>query len=522
MSKKLLKSGLLVSGMTLASRVLGLVRDVVIAHLLGAGLAADVFFFANRIPNFLRRLFAEGAFNQAFIPVMTEYKQADDDKTAVRELLAVVSGTLGAIITLVTLLGMLGSGVLTALFGWGWFIDWLQDGPGAAKFEMASLLLKITFPYLWFITFTAMSGAVLNTYGRFGVSSFTPVFLNVAMIGAAWWISPHLAQPEIGLAIGVFLGGLLQFVFQYPFLKQMGLLVWPRWGWHHPGVVKIRTLMLPALFGVSVSQINLLLNTMLASFLATGAISYLYYSDRLLEFPLGLFAVAISTVILPALSRRHVDADPTLFAQTMDWGVRMVVLLGLPAMFGIMLLREPILRVLFMRGEFGPHEVQMAGASLLASTTGLLSLMLIKVLAPGFYARQDTRTPVRIGILAMVANMVCNLIFIYPLGYVGLALATACSGTLNAVLLFSGLYRAGVYRPTRDTGLFVVRLLLATAAMSTLLWYCSPALEVWSHWSMARASLELTKLILLGGLVYCLVLLVAGVRPRHFKTAAEG
>ncbi|GAA4500040.1 murein biosynthesis integral membrane protein MurJ [Pseudaeromonas paramecii] len=522
MSKKLLKSGMLVSGMTLASRVLGLVRDVVIAHLLGAGLAADVFFFANRIPNFLRRLFAEGAFNQAFIPVMTEYKKADEDKTAVRELLAVVAGTLGGIITLVTLLGMLGSAVITALFGWGWFMDWLQDGPGAAKFEMASLLLKITFPYLWFITFTAMSGAVLNTYGRFGVSSFTPVFLNVAMIGAAWWISPKLVHPEIGLAIGVFLGGLLQFVFQYPFLKRMGLLVWPRWGWHHPGVVKIRTLMLPALFGVSVSQINLLLNTMLASFLATGAISYLYYSDRLLEFPLGLFAVAISTVILPALSRRHVDADPKLFAQTMDWGVRMVMLLGLPAMFGIMLLREPILRVLFMRGEFGPHEVQMAAASLLASTTGLLSLMLIKVLAPGFYARQDTRTPVRIGILAMVANMVCNLIFIYPLGYVGLALATACSGTLNAVLLFSGLYRAGVYRPGRETSRFVLQLLLATAAMGALLWRLSPALEVWSHWSMARASLELIKLILLGGGVYGLVLLVAGVRPRHLKTAAEG
>ncbi|WP_409421071.1 murein biosynthesis integral membrane protein MurJ [Pseudaeromonas sp. ZJS20] len=522
MSKKLLKSGMLVSGMTLASRVLGLARDVVIAHLLGAGLAADVFFFANRIPNFLRRLFAEGAFNQAFIPVMTEYKKADEDKTAVRELLAVVAGTLGGIITLVTLLGMLGSGVLTALFGWGWFMDWLQDGPGAAKFEMASLLLKITFPYLWFITFTAMSGAVLNTFGRFGVSSFTPVFLNVAMIGAAWWISPKLVHPEIGLAIGVFLGGLLQFVFQYPFLKQMGLLVWPRWGWHHPGVVKIRTLMLPALFGVSVSQINLLLNTMLASFLATGAISYLYYSDRLLEFPLGMFAVAISTVILPALSRRHVDEDPGQFAQTLDWGVRMVMLLGLPAMFGIMLLREPILRVLFMRGEFGPHEVQMAGASLLASTTGLLSLMLIKVLAPGFYARQDTRTPVRIGILAMVANMVCNLIFIYPLGYVGLALATACSGTLNAVLLFSGLYRAGVYRPGRETGRFVLQLLLATAAMGVLLWQCSPDLTVWSHWSMLRASLELIKLILLGGLAYGLVLLAAGVRPRHLKTAAEG
>ncbi len=334
MSKKLIKSGMIVSGMTLASRVMGLVRDVVIANLLGAGVAADVFFFANRIPNFLRRLFAEGAFNQAFVPVMTEYKKKGDE-SEVRELLAAVAGTLGGIVTVVTLLGVLGSGVLTALFGWGWFWDWLHGGPAAEKFEMASLMLKITFPYLWFITFTAMAGAILNTFGRFGVSSFTPIFLNITMIAAAWWISPWLDDPELALAIGVFLGGLVQFLFQFPFLRQINMLVWPKWGWHHPGVVKIRTLMIPALFGVSVSQINLLVNTMLASFLATGAISYLYYSDRLLEFPLGMFGVAISTVILPALAKKHVDADPADFSRTMDWGVRMVMLLGLPAMVGI-------------------------------------------------------------------------------------------------------------------------------------------------------------------------------------------
>ena len=261
MSKKLIKSGMIVSGMTLASRVMGLVRDVVIANLLGAGVAADVFFFANRIPNFLRRLFAEGAFNQAFVPVMTEYKKNGDEQ-AVRELLAAVAGTLGGIVTVVTLLGVLGSGVLTALFGWGWFWDWLHGGPAAEKFELASLMLKITFPYLWFITFTAMAGAILNTFGRFAVSSFTPVFLNITMIAAAWWIAPLMERPEISLAIGVFLGGLVQFLFQYPFLRQLNMLVWPKWGWHHPGVVKIRTLMIPALFGVSVSQINLLIHQM--------------------------------------------------------------------------------------------------------------------------------------------------------------------------------------------------------------------------------------------------------------------
>ncbi len=347
------------------------------------------------------------------------------------------------------------------------------------------------------------------------------MFLNITMIAAAWWIAPLMDKPEISLAIGVFLGGLVQFLFQYPFLRQINMLVWPKWGWNHPGVVKIRTLMIPALFGVSVSQINLLVNTMLASFLATGAISYLYYSDRLLEFPLGLFAVAISTVILPALAKKHVDADPADFSRTMDWGVRMVMLLGLPAMIGIAVMREPILRVLFMRGEFGLHEVSMSSASLLASTTGLLSLMLIKVLAPGYYARQDTKTPVRIGVMSMIANMVCNLIFIYPLGYVGLALSTACSGTLNAALLFKGLYQQSVYRPSRHTGVFCLKLLVASVLMGGVLAYLSPDLAQWGAWSMGKASLQLTMLLSLGAGVYAVVLLLLGIRPRHLKSGQQ-
>ena len=288
----------MVTTATFASRILGLVRDIAIAHLLGAGVASDVFFFANRIPNYLRRLFADGAFNQAFVPVMTEYK-AKGDKVAVRELLSAASGTLGLVITVVTILGVLGSTVLSALFGWGWFMAWWHDEPGADKFELASLLLKITFPYLWFVTFTAMSGAVLNTYGRFGVSSFTPTFLNIVLIATAWWIAPGMEQPEIALAVGTFVGGLVQLLYQIPYLYKMGFIVKPTWAWHHPGVVKIRTLMLPAIFGVSVSQINLMFNTMLASFLATGSISYLYYSDPLCEFPLGMFAGRLRTAVLP-------------------------------------------------------------------------------------------------------------------------------------------------------------------------------------------------------------------------------
>jgi len=515
-SKRLLRSGLIVSTMTLVSRVLGLVRDVVVANLMGAGAAADVFFFANKIPNFLRRLFAEGAFSQAFVPVLTECHASEDiDKT--RLLIARASGTLGVIVTVVTLLGVLGSGVVTALFGAGWFLDWLNDGPSAPKFELASLLLKITFPYLWFITFVALSGAILNTLGKFAVSSFTPVFLNVAIIGCAWFLAPNLDQPEIGLAVGVFLGGLIQFLFQIPFLYKEGMLVKPQWGWNDPGVTKIRTLMIPALFGVSVSQINLLFDTFIASFLMTGSISWLYYSDRLLEFPLGLFGIAIATVILPALSRKHVEKSSEHFSHTMDWGVRMVLLLGIPAMLGLMVLAKPMLMVLFMRGEFSPIDVEQASLSLLAYASGLLNFMLIKVLAPGYYARQDTKTPVRYGIIAMLTNMVFNAIFAYLYGYVGLAMATALSALVNAALLYRGLHRANVYRISRTTLLFVLRLALAGAVMAAALLWVLPVMSQWLAWSLSYRVLWLAGLIVFGAIAYLVTVLVLGIRLHHLK-----
>ncbi len=520
MSKRLLKSGMIVSAMTLVSRVLGLVRDIVVANLMGAGASADVFFFANKIPNFLRRLFAEGAFSQAFVPVLTEY-QAQDDDTKTRELIAKVSGTLGVLVTLVTLMGVLGSAGVTALFGAGWFWDWLHGGPAAEKFELASLLLKITFPYLWFVTFVALSGAILNTLGRFAVSSFTPVFLNIAIISCAIFLAPRLPQPEIALACGVFLGGLVQFLFQIPFLAKAGLLVKPSWGWTHPGVVKIRKLMLPALFGVSVSQINLLLDTFIASFLATGAISWLYYSDRLLEFPLGLFGIAIATVILPALSRKHVDAEASGFASTMDWGIRMVVLLGVPAMLGLMVLAKPMLMVLFMRGEFALSDVEQAGLSLLAYASGLLSFMLIKVLAPGYYSRQDTKTPVRFGIIAMVTNMVFNAIFAYFYGYVGLAMATSLSALLNMLLLYRGLHRAQVYRVTKATGVYLGRVVVAGLVMAWALHWHLPPLAQWVQWSLVERVIQLLVHIGLGGAAYLLTLLALGWRLKDVKSATE-
>ena len=508
--------------MTLLSRVLGLVRDVVIAHLIGAGAAADVFLFANRIPNFLRRLFAEGAFSQAFVPVLAEYQKSGDiNKT--REFIGKVSGTLGGLVSIVTILAMVGSPVVAALFGMGWFTDWMNDGPDAHKFEQASLLLKITFPYLWFVTFVALSGAVLNTIGKFGVMSFSPVLLNIAMIATALFLAPQMDNPDLALAIGIFLGGLLQFLFQIPFMKQAGLLVKPKWAWRDEGVTKIRKLMIPALFGVSVSQINLLLDTVIASFLMTGSISWLYYSDRLLEFPLGLFGIAISTVILPTLARHHVnregDSDKSAvdFRNTMDWGVRMILLLGVPAAIGIAVLAQPMLLTLFMRGNFMLSDVHAASYSLWAFNAGLLSFMLIKILANGYYARQDTKTPVKIGIIAMVSNMGFNLLAI-PFSYVGLSIASVMSATLNAYLLYRGLAKADVYHFSRKSAVFFVKVLLAAIAMGTAVWYYAPEINQWAKMDFFMRVYWLVWLIVLAAIVYGTTLILLGVRKHHLLT----
>lgn len=520
MSKKLLRSGLIVSSMTFISRILGLVRDVVIANLMGAGTSADVFFFANKIPNFLRRLFAEGAFAQAFVPVLTEYQEKQSFE-ATQALLSKVAGTLGFLVTIVTLIGVIASPVLTALFGGGWFMAWLHNEPDGAKFELASLVLKITFPYLWFITFTALAGSILNTRGRFAVSAFTPVFLNVAIICAALYLAPNMEKPEIGLAWGVFFGGVIQFLFQIPFLIREKALVKPSWGWHDPGVVKIRTLMLPALFGVSVSQINLLLDTFIASFLMTGSISWLYYSDRLLEFPLGLFGIAIGTVILPALSRKHVNAEGAGFSQTMDWGVRAILLLGMPAMLGLIVLAKPMLMVLFMRGAFTMHTVEMASYSLTAYGFGLISFMMVKVLAPGYFSRQDTKTPVRYGIIAMVSNMGFNLIFAIPFGYIGLAIATSLSALLNACMLYRGLHLQGVYRVSKQTMIFFVKIVCATAMMVMALVYLLPSTAAWVDWHTGERIMHLVRLIGIGGLTYLITLIILGIKPWRFRQAQE-
>lgn len=518
MAKGLFRSGMIVSAMTMISRILGLVRDAVVANLLGASAAADVFLFANRIPNFLRRLFAEGAFAQAFVPVLSDIKeQQGDDK--VRFFVAQAAGTLGTILLVVTIFGVLASPVIAALFGTGWFVDWWQGGPDAAKFELASSLLKFTFPYLFFVSLVALSGAVMNVYNRFAVAAFTPVLLNISIIACAIFLHDKFSQGAYALAIGVFVGGVVQLLFQLPFLYRAKMLAKPRWGWQDENVKKVRKLMIPALFGVSISQINLLLDTVIASLLMTGSIAWLYYSDRLIEFPLGLFGIGIATVILPALSKLHSSKKGSDFQHTLDWGVRFVIFLGIPAMVGLMIISPLIITVLFDHGAFSDGDIDHVKAvsmGVMAYSVGLVSFMLIKVLAPGFYSRQDTKTPVKIGIITLVLNMVFNIMLAPFIGYLGLALATSMSASCNAFLLYRQLKKEQVYQFSSMSAWFTFKCIVASITMGAGVLYLS-RLFAWQKWYFTEQVLLLCGLLVSAVFIYFLSLFLQGVRLNTIK-----
>ncbi|MCH8499305.1 MAG: murein biosynthesis integral membrane protein MurJ [Marinobacter sp.] len=505
----LLRSSGIVGVMTMLSRVLGLVRDMVIARYFGAGAAADAFFVAFKIPNFLRRLFAEGAFAQAFVPVLSSYREKQSH-SEVQQLVNAVAGSLGLVLLGVTLVAMLGAPVLTAVFAPGFLGD-------EVRFPLASDMLRITFPYLLLVSLTAFAGAILNSYDRYAVPAFTPVLLNLSMIGAAIFLAPLMQTPVMALAWGVLIAGALQLFFQIPFLMRLNLLPRPRVDYRHEGVIRIMKLMAPALFGVSVSQINLLLDTVLASFLQTGSVSWLYYSDRLAELPLGVFGIAIATVILPNLSRKHAANNADQFAATLDWAVRAVLLIGLPAALALALLAEPLVATLFHYGEVTDRDVMMAGMSLRAYSAGLLAFMLIKVLAPGFFAREDMRTPVKIGIIAMVANMVFNLALVFPLAHVGLALATSLSAWLNAGLLYRGLRRDGVWRGQSGWGRFLLQLALANGVLALVILSLSGDVSHWLGLTGWQRAGEMAVLVAAGVGAYFAALAAMGVRVRHFR-----
>jgi putative peptidoglycan lipid II flippase len=514
-SSGLFRSGIVVSMMTMLSRVLGLARDVVFAHTIGASAGADAFFVAFKIPNFLRRLFAEGAFAQAFVPVLSEYREKGSIE-AVRGLIDRVCGCLGLTLFLLTIIVVLAAPLVALVFAPGFWND-------PFKLALTQEMLRITFPYLLLISLTGFAGAILNSYDRFAVPAITPVLLNLCLIGSAVWVSPYFEQPVIAIAWGVLAAGMVQLGFQLPFLWKLRLLPAPKVDFADPGVKRILLLMAPAIFGVSVSQINLLLDTVLASFLPTGSVSWLYYSDRLVELPLGIFAIAIGTVILPSLSRQFVGEDTQKFSQTIDWALRLILLIAIPAAVALFVLAVPILTVLFEYGKTDASDIAMSALSLQAYALGLLAFMLIKVLAPGYFSRQDTKTPVKIGIIAMAVNMVFNLILVIPfhylwqIGHVGLALATALSAWLNAGLLYRGLRRRNVYTPIVGWGVYLTRLLIANIVMGMVLvgsFYVVPdwsVLDVWQRVMMMLACCGA------GLAAYLSALFVLGLRLHHVK-----
>ncbi|MGR8940430.1 MAG: murein biosynthesis integral membrane protein MurJ [Gammaproteobacteria bacterium] len=502
MSGQLLKSTALVGGMTLISRLLGFVRDMLIARLFGVDLATDAFFASFKLPNFLRRLFAEGAFAHALVPVLSEYKE-NHGQAELKAFIDKTAGTLALILFLITSAGVIAAPLLILLLapGFAWH---------GAQHDLAADLLRITLPYLFFISLTAFAGAILNVYGRFALPALTPAWLNISMIAAATGLAPWLDEPVTALAWGIFAAGVVQLAFQLPALIRLGLLPRFRLGFADPGVKKVIGLMLPAMFSVSVTQINLLFDTLIASLLAAGSVSWLYYSDRLVEFPLGILGLAVSTVILPNLSKTHAADDPAAFSAALDWGLRLTVLIGLPATMGLIVLAEPLLSTLFQYEAFGADDVHFAGLSLKAYAAGLLGFILIKVLSPAFTARMDIKTPLRYSIHAMAASLLLNILAI-PLAHAGLALATSLGATLNAALLLGKLRRERIYVPDTGWGLFLLRIGFATGVMSAAL-YSQTDPSDWINGSSGRRVLLLFACVCGGLALYAATLWLTGMR----------
>lgn len=506
MSKEILKSTITVSGMTFFSRVLGFIRDMLIARYFGVDSATDAFFVAFKIPNFLRRLFVEGAFAHAFVPTITGYDQ-DENQVSLKLFLNKAAGTLSVLMIAGTVVGMLAAPLLVLLFAPGFLWE-------PRQYELSVQMLQITMPYLFFISSVAFAGGILNTFGKFGIPALTPAILNVAMIAAAIFLAPLLSEPIVALAWGVFLGGALQLLIQFPELARLGLLPRLQFDLKDPEVKRVIKMMGPALFGVSVTQINLLLDTFVASFLVTGSVSWLYYSDRLVEFPLGILGVALATVILPKLARNHAANEHQAFSKTLDWGLRCLLIVGLPSMIGLIMLAEPILYTLFQYDEFNANDVRQASSSLQGYSSGLLGFMLIKLLVPAFTSRKDVMSPMRYGLYALAANFILNWILVVPFAHGGLAYATSIAAYLNAGLLLATLIRGGFYKPEKQWLPFFIRLIVANGLMVLALIVVMNPL-VWLEWGVAARSLGLLGSIVIAVVFYLLALYLMGFRLKQ-------
>lgn len=514
MSKKLLKSTFLFSFMTLISRVTGFLRDLVFARVFGASAGLDVFIVTGfRIPNCLRALFAEGAFSQAFIPILAEYREKSGD-TDVKEFLNKMAGTMIMVLFFVTIVLV----VVAPLIVWIFVPGYVHD---PSRFDLAKIMLRVTFPYLLFISLTAYAGGILNSYGKFGIPAFTPNLLNFALIIAAIFWAPHFKQPAMALAWGVFFGGLAQLLFQLPFLLRLNLLPWPLFFafWKDIGVMRVFKLMLPAIFGVSVSQISLFVDNFFASFLRVGSVTWLYLSSRLTYFPLGVFGVAVATVVLPHLSRKYASNSLEEFSAALDWGLRFVLIIALPAMLGLMILSGPILITLMQYGKFTPFDVHMAQRSLITFSFGIPTFMLVKVLASGFYSRQNIAGPVRVAIVAVIINIVLNALLIKPFAHAGLALATSIASWVNASILLWLLTHNKYYLPGKGWSKFLMQLAIASTLMALFLWFYSNDLSLWLTWNWLNRAWHLIMISCVAIVIYFATLWIAGMRWKDFVTS---
>ena len=508
----LLRALVTVSGMTLLSRILGFVRDFVIARTFGAGMVTDAFFVAFRLPNLLRRLFAEGAFSQAFVPILAEYRNRRGESET-KSLVDRVASVLFLALVVVSALGMAAAPVLIALTAPGFSAD-------ADKFQLTVELTRITFPYILFMSLVALAAGILNTWSRFALPAFTPVLLNLSFIGMALFAAPWFDPPVLALAWAVLLGGALQLGIQLPALAKIGML--PRFDpvWRDEGVRRVLKLMAPAVLGVSVAQISLLINTVFASFLESGSVSWLYYADRLMEFPAGLLGAALGTILLPSLAKTHSNGQTDDFSALLDWGLRLTLMLTLPASLALAMLALPLLTTLFQYGAFAASDVLRTREALVAYSIGLSGLILVKVLAPGFYARQDIRTPVKIALVTLALTQLMNFAFIGWLKHAGLALSIGLASCFNAGMLWRGLRRRGVYQPQAGWGVFMLKLLAALIVLGSVLWFASAGDAAWLAMSGGQRALQLSAVVLAGLLSYFATLWLLGFRPRDFRRKA--
>lgn len=507
--QSLLRSTSLVSLMTLISRLMGFARDMVCASFFGAEAGMDAFLIAFRIPNFMRRLFAEGAFAQAFVPVLAEY-QKTRSPSEVRDFLARIAGSMGVVLSGVTIVGILAAPVIIFLFAPGFSHDGYRS-------VLATEMLRLTFPYLMLISLTAMAGAILNTYSYFAVPAFTPVLLNISMIIAAIFVSPYFEKPIVALAWGVLIAGILQLLFQIPFLYHRKLLVRPSLMFNDPGVKRVLKLMVPALFGVSIAQLNLMIDTVFASFLKVGSVTWLFYTDRLTDFPLGVFGVAIATVILPHLSRRHAEKSNVNFSQAMDWGLRSLLLIGVPSGLGLAFFSMPLIASCFGYGHFNSFDVLQTQKSLITLGLGVPAFMLVKVLASGFYARQNIKTPVKVGVIAMVVNTALCALLIRPMAHAGLAFASTLASYVNCAILLVLLLRRDIYQPSLGWGKFGGQLLVANTGVVTYLYFMAGDVSFWMNKSPAIRLGILLIHVLFAIVIYLVSLRLCGMRVAQFR-----